>query len=427
MPLVSRDRGGVVHAALRLDHHADHGAVVRRRVVAREIRASGRTPPPERVPCGGKRAADNGGGRLRVGLDQRNDHAFGAGIERLADRDRAASAVRTSTGTRLETRPTACSRLLRSHSPCCASITIASGAALAAISITAVEPVLIQNTPSGRLRAKRARKPSAPKLKTSRTPNATQAAGRILYCRGAAGQGFAARSGRDGYRAKGHEWTGFSSWSAPARRAARPRPSPGPTGRRAAGPALPGLATLDLYAPVAGGAHDPFNNDGPGPLFIAMLAFPSREALGAAVASPAFALEPRRPPGRARLHRLRASSGISIRSAARRSPRRSRAPFSYVVRYHKPAEDEAAFIRNYVDTHPPTLGKLPGIRSVMCYFPLPIVAQGVAAGRLHDRQRGRVRQRRGVQRRDAIAGAAGAAPRISASFRRSPGSTRISR
>ncbi len=40
-----------------------------------------------------------------------------------------------------------------------------------------------------------------------------------------------------------------------------------------------------------------------------------------------------------------------------------------MVRYHKPAEDEAAFIRNYVDTHPPTLGKLPGIRAVMCYFP----------------------------------------------------------
>ena len=50
--------------------------------------------------------------------------------------------------------------------------------------------------------------------------------------------------------------------------------------------ALPKLATLDLYAPVTGGAHDPFNDDGPGPLFIAMLAFPSREALAAAVASP---------------------------------------------------------------------------------------------------------------------------------------------
>ena len=50
-----------------------------------------------------------------------------------------------------------------------------------------------------------------------------------------------------------------------------------------------------------------------------------------------------------------------------------------MVRYHKPAEDEAAFIRNYVDTHPPTLATLPGIRSVMCCFPLPIAAQGLAA------------------------------------------------
>ena len=50
-----------------------------------------------------------------------------------------------------------------------------------------------------------------------------------------------------------------------------------------------------------------------------------------------------------------------------------------MVRYHKPAEDEAAFIRNYVATHPPTLATLPGIRSVMCYFPLPLAAQGLAA------------------------------------------------
>jgi hypothetical protein len=47
-----------------------------------------------------------------------------------------------------------------------------------------------------------------------------------------------------------------------------------------------------------------------------------------------------------------------------------RAPFSYVVRYHRPADDEAAFIANYVATHPPTLARLPGIRNILCYFPL---------------------------------------------------------
>src|SRR4029079_12134000 len=47
-----------------------------------------------------------------------------------------------------------------------------------------------------------------------------------------------------------------------------------------------------------------------------------------------------------------------------------RAPFSYVVRYHLPAEDEAAFVANYVASHPPTLARLPAIRNIMCYFPL---------------------------------------------------------
>ena len=88
-------------------------------------------------------------------------------------------------------------------------------------------------------------------------------------------------------------------------------------------------------------------------------------------------------------------SGISIRSpTAIAAP--LTAPFSYVVRYHKPAEDEAAFIRNYVDTHPPTLGKLPGIRSVMCYFPQDMAVPALAAA---DYMIGNecVRQRRGVQ------------------------------
>jgi len=140
--------------------------------------------------------------------------------------------------------------------------------------------------------------------------------------------------------------------------------------------ALPKLATLDLYAPVTGGAHDPFNDDGPGPLFIAMLAFPSREALAAAVASPELTSSLRGRPGDL------AWTGSAFERhfypvGGKTDP--LTAPFSYVVLYHKPAEDEAAFIRNYVDTHPPTLATLPGIRSVMCYFPLPIAADGLAA------------------------------------------------
>jgi uncharacterized protein (TIGR02118 family) len=137
------------------------------------------------------------------------------------------------------------------------------------------------------------------------------------------------------------------------------------------------VAALDLYRPIAGGAHDPFNDDGPGPLFIAMLAFPAREALERAITSPAFAES---------LGGLPAGLSVTGSSFERRfypvtgetQPSPLTAPFSYVVRYHKPAQDEAAFIKNYVDTHPPTLATLPGIRSVMCYFPLPARADGVA-------------------------------------------------
>ena len=46
------------------------------------------------------------------------------------------------------------------------------------------------------------------------------------------------------------------------------------------------------------------------------------------------------------------------------------ASFSYVVRYHRPVEDEAVFVRHYLDTHPSLLARLPRIRNVLCYVPL---------------------------------------------------------
>jgi uncharacterized protein (TIGR02118 family) len=139
---------------------------------------------------------------------------------------------------------------------------------------------------------------------------------------------------------------------------------------------LPGLAALDLYRPIEDAAHDPFNNDGPGPLFIAMLAFPSRTALAQAVASTDFALSlGGRPPGRSFTGSSFERQFYPVGSETRPAP--LTAPFSYVVRYYKPAEDEAAFIKNYIETHPPTLGKLPGIRSVMCYFPQAIATPGL--------------------------------------------------
>jgi len=140
---------------------------------------------------------------------------------------------------------------------------------------------------------------------------------------------------------------------------------------------LPGLAALDLYRPSAGSAHDPFNDDGPGPLFIAMLAFSPREALERAIANAAFVESlDGRPAGLAFTGSCLERHFYPVAGETQPSP--LTAPFSYVVRYHKPAEDEAAFIRNYVETPPPTLATLPGIRAVMCYFPLRTSAGAVA-------------------------------------------------
>ncbi|MBI3436257.1 MAG: hypothetical protein HY056_14490 [Proteobacteria bacterium] len=132
--------------------------------------------------------------------------------------------------------------------------------------------------------------------------------------------------------------------------------------------ALPGLASFDLYTAAQGPARDPFNHDGAGPPLL-LLDFASRDTLDAAIRqghlAAAVALLPR---------------GLAATGAAleRRfypvgddtAPAPLDAPFSYVVRYRRPADDEAAFNRNYLATHPATQAKLPGIRAIMCYLPL---------------------------------------------------------
>jgi uncharacterized protein (TIGR02118 family) len=131
---------------------------------------------------------------------------------------------------------------------------------------------------------------------------------------------------------------------------------------------LSGVISHDLYVGAADAA-DPLVDDGPGPLLIAMLAFADEQTLAPAIASTAFTGPLVRLP-----HGVRAvGEAMECRHypiAGAAGPAELRASFSYVVRYHRPAEDEAAFIANYVATHPPTLARLPGIRNVMCYFPL---------------------------------------------------------
>ena len=135
--------------------------------------------------------------------------------------------------------------------------------------------------------------------------------------------------------------------------------------------ALPGLVSHDFYTAVDAGAKDPLVDDGPGPLLIAMLGFADAADLERALSSASMAR------AFAELPTGTHATGEAMECrfypvAGEKSPAPLRAPFSYVVRYHRPAEDETAFIANYVATHPPTLARLPGIRNVMCYFPLRV-------------------------------------------------------
>jgi hypothetical protein len=138
--------------------------------------------------------------------------------------------------------------------------------------------------------------------------------------------------------------------------------------------ALPGLTALDLYQPVRGGTHDPFNDDGPGPLLMAMLQFSTREKLQAGLSDPRFKQSLAGMP--------LAATGTAFERhffpvAGAPDPGPLSAPFSYVVRYHHPAENVAEFVSHYVADHPPILGKLPEIRSVLCYLPVGAGASAI--------------------------------------------------
>lgn len=133
----------------------------------------------------------------------------------------------------------------------------------------------------------------------------------------------------------------------------------------------PGLVAFDLYLPAAGRARDPYNDDGIGPLALAMLDFADTAALEAAAASrPVIAAVGART---APVPLALSAAALERRFfpvAGEAAPTPLAAPFSYVVRYHLPAEDAAAFQAHYQAHHPPLLGRFPRIRNVLCYLPV---------------------------------------------------------
>jgi uncharacterized protein (TIGR02118 family) len=134
--------------------------------------------------------------------------------------------------------------------------------------------------------------------------------------------------------------------------------------------ALPHLQAFDAYVPARGEAKDPYVHDGAGPCLICMLSFPDADALRGALASASF---------QRALADAPAGASITAEAMVRKfygadgetGEQTLVAPFSYVVRYHRPAEDERAFVAYYVADHPAILARFPNIRSVLCDFPIP--------------------------------------------------------
>jgi len=129
---------------------------------------------------------------------------------------------------------------------------------------------------------------------------------------------------------------------------------------------LANLAALDVYRPVDG-THDPYNKDEGPPLLIAVAEFQTRNALDGATAALERTLS-HMPAGISATITAMERCFYPVDGETAAGP--LRAPFSYVVRYHRPAEDETAFVAHYVADHPRLEAGFPGIRSIMCYFPL---------------------------------------------------------
>ena len=140
--------------------------------------------------------------------------------------------------------------------------------------------------------------------------------------------------------------------------------------------ALPDVAAVDIYEIVEDGAKDPFLEPDLDLLALAMLHFPALDALATAVTHPRFGASLAAPP-----HGFTLTGTAFERRffpvAGETAPGPLRAEFSYVVRYHPPAEDAAHFIAHYLADHPPLMAKLPEIRSILCYLPVRGVTPNV--------------------------------------------------
>ena len=115
--------------------------------------------------------------------------------------------------------------------------------------------------------------------------------------------------------------------------------------------AVPRVERALVYTPSS--ASDPYLHDGAPPPLVVQLYFASMELLPRDL-----------PPG------VASYEAMTVHRFAVPEPRIAAEPWcTYLVRYEGTATDESAWLKHYIDNHPPLMARLPGIRELEIYGP----------------------------------------------------------
>lgn len=135
--------------------------------------------------------------------------------------------------------------------------------------------------------------------------------------------------------------------------------------------AIDGATSVELYTPLP--IDDPRIDDGMGPLLVVQVRFATLAAAEAALRAPALSAA------------LADFQGLAVRdwqicyeivggepveAAGETDPATTALPVCYLVRYERPADDEAHFIEYYCEHHPPLMAEMPAIRRCEIYTQL---------------------------------------------------------
>ena len=131
---------------------------------------------------------------------------------------------------------------------------------------------------------------------------------------------------------------------------------------------LPMIQTVDLFTPEP--SHDPFLNDGSGPLLVVQMRFSDQQTLAQGLTSQVLTDALRI------LRNLPVDGGEIVQEALKLEhyPVSGEATepgaVSYLVNYQRPADDELAFLKHYRAHHPPIMLQFPGLRSLELGLPI---------------------------------------------------------